>query len=216
MNKQKLLIAITVSILLIASLSSASPTNAGNYNRTNAANYADYWAHDRNSTYKNYGSGCSNCNDCTNFVSQALYNGGYPMRTGNWNTDSYFDWWFRTVLLVKQNSKTWSATDWFNVYVTQYPNEFQYVTSYSNLSTADFFLLDLNGDGSPDHARFVVGNGYTSTDQSDYTNGCGTNESIPSQTYTLLIDQHCVDRKHVAWNYNLPGSVGRWYYHVTW
>ena len=215
MLKAKSDVVIVVPLMLFVMLLSAIPVFASNYNRTNAAAYADNWAHDRNSAYKNYGTGCG-CEDCTNFVSQALYNGGYPMRTGSWNTESYFEWWFRTVLLVKQNSKTWSATDWFNVYVAQYPGEFQYVISYANLAKGDFFLLDLNGDGSPDHARFVVGNGYTSTDQGDYTDGCGVNNTIPSQTYTLLIDQHCVDRKHVAWNYNLPGSVGRWYYHVTW
>lgn len=103
--------ALIVVCVLLTMIFSASPTRAGSYNRTDAANYADNWAHGRNSSYKNYGSGCSNCNDCTNYVSQALYAGGYPMRTGNWNTDSYFEWWFRTVLLIKQNSKTWSATD---------------------------------------------------------------------------------------------------------
>ncbi|MEL7626523.1 MAG: amidase domain-containing protein [Anaerolineaceae bacterium] len=205
---------LSISIIILA-VFSVSTAIAGSYNRTNAVNYADTWAHDRNSAYKSYGSGCG-CTDCTNYVSQALYNGGYPMRTGNWNVDSYFEWWSRIYLFVKQNSKTWSATDWFNTYLAQFPSEFQYVTSYTSLSGGDFFLLDLTGDGIPDHARFVVGNGYTSTNQADYTNGCGSNEQIPPQVYTLLINQHCVDRKHVLWNYNLPSSTVRWYYHVTW
>ena len=81
--------------------------------------------------------------------------------------------------------------------------------------------MDLHGeeiddppDGIPDHARFVVGYGYTSTDQEDYTDGCGSNQTIPASTYGLLVDQHCVDRKHVIWNYGVQGGIGYWPFHV--
>lgn len=212
MRKIILITCIAVMALLLTTVG----VFASSYNRTNAANYAATWAHARNSNYPNYGSGCD-CTDCTNYLSQALNNGGYPLRTGSWNKDSYFEWWYRSPGSANDNSKTWSATDWFNVYVTQYPSEFQYISpSPSNFSKGDFFLLDLNGDGQPDHARFVMGNGYTSTNQADYTDGCGGNYSVPSQTYTLLVDQHCVDRANVAWDYRLPGGNIFWAYHVIW
>jgi hypothetical protein len=42
-----------------------------------------------------------------------------------------------------------------------------------------------------------------------------TTNPVPTSTYTLLINQHCIDRKHVAWNYNiLPGFHNPWYVRV--
>lgn len=189
------------------------------YNRVGAVNYADAWAHDRNSNYPNFGAGCG-CNDCTNYVSQALHNGGYPLRPGNWDENSVFEWWYRKVLLWYENSKTWSTTDWFNTYLFQYPDEFEFRSWPTELEAGDFFLMDLHGaniedppDGIPDHARFVVGYGFTSTNQEDYTDGCGGNLEIPPSTYGLLANQHCVDRKHVAWDYRIQG-IGLWPFHV--
>jgi hypothetical protein len=190
------------------------------YNRIGAIDYADNWAHDRNSNYPNYGTGCG-CNDCTNYVSQALHNGGLPLRTGNWDENSVFEWWYRKVLWWYENSITWSATPEFNTYLFQYPNDFEFWSWPTDLEGGDFFLMDLHGatlqdppDGIPDHARFVVGYGWTSTNQGDYTDGCGTNLTIPSSTYELLINQHCVDRKRVVWNYGVQGGVGFWPFHV--
>lgn len=155
-------------------------------------------------------------------MSQVLYEGDYPLRTGNWDPDNVLEWWYKKVLWWYENSKTWSATDWFNTYLFQYGGEFEYRSWPTELEEGDFFPMDLRGpnpsdppDGVPDHVRVVVGYGYTSSDQIDYTDGCGGNNSIPPTTYTLLINQHCVDRKHVAWNYNLPDSIGRWPFHVT-
>jgi hypothetical protein len=191
------------------------------YNRGGAINYADTWAHEpRNSNYPSFGTGCA-CNDCTNYVSQALHNGGYSLRTGNWDENSVFEWWYKKELWWYESSKTWRATDWFNTYLFQYPNEFELRSWPTELEGGDFFLMDLRGanpedppDGIPDHARFVVGNGWTSTNQEDYTDGCGANQPIPSSTYALLINQHCVDRKHVVWNYGVPSGVGYWSFHV--
>jgi hypothetical protein len=87
------------------------------------------------------------------------------------------------------------------------------------LPLGDFIAID-TGSGIPDHTRVIVGSGNTSTNQSDYTDGCGINKPIPVQKYTVLGDQHCIDRWHVAWDYNLilPNGqpMNRWYIHVTW
>jgi hypothetical protein len=215
-------IALIVALITILGLSGVIPhVYAASYNRGAAASYADQWAHARNSNYPNFGFGCS-CNDCQNLASQSLRAGGYPLRTGNYDPNSVFQWWYYwSSVWGWQNSKTWSASDWFNTYVAQYPGEFQVngVSSGSQLSQGDFIAID-TGSGIPDHTRVIVGSGNTSTNQSDYTDGCGINKPIPAQKYTILGDQHCIDRWHVAWDYNLilPNGqpMNRWYIHVTW
>lgn len=191
------------------------------YDRSAAVSYADQWAHDRNSNYPNYGDGC-NCDDCTNYLSQVLQNGNYPLRPGNYDKNSHFEWWYRDLIIGFDNSKTWSATDWFNSYAAQYPAEFEVNIPLNSLLGGDFILLDLHDndnvdlppDGKPDHARIVVGNGYTSTDPIDYTDSCGGSYTIPNSVNTLLINQHCPDRKHVAWDFNIDSSTSRWYIQV--
>jgi hypothetical protein len=165
--------------------------------------------------------------DCTNFASQVLRKGGYPLRTGNWNANSIYEWWYQWVSGYGYiNSKTWSATDWFNTYTAQYPAEFQPTCWPSCLQAGDLILLDLttnsnpgNGipDGLPDHARIVVStSGPISQDPADYTDGCGGSYTVPSPRTTTLINQHCTDRKRVAWDYRLPANTRGWGIHVTW
>jgi hypothetical protein len=187
------------------------------YNRVAAVAHADQFAHVRSSEYPNFGTGCA-CNDCTNYVSQSLHKGGLPLKTGSWDPNSPFEWWYKRVLWWWENSNTWSATDWFNTYLFQYPTEFELRSWPTELETGDFFILDLHGakledppDGIPDHVRFVVGKGYSSVDPADYA--CQQNP-IPQQTFGLLANQHCVDRKHVLWNYNLE-DFGNWSFHVV-
>ncbi|HMR99739.1 MAG TPA: amidase domain-containing protein [Anaerolineales bacterium] len=201
----------------------STPVNGYIYNRVAAVSYANTWAHEpRNTTYPlSNETGC-NCNDCTNYISQVLHNGGYPLRTGNFDENSYYEWWYRDPSqYFVSYSTTWSAANWFNVYISLYPNEFDTMSTVTALQEGDFILLDLRNndtnapfpDGKPDHGRVVVGYGNTSVNQSDYTDGCGNNSAIPSSEYTLLVNQHCTDRWHVAWDYNIE-DVPRWYIHV--
>ena len=143
------------------------------YDRVAAVSHADLFAHDRSGDYPNYGTGCE-CNDCTNYASQVLHKGNYPLRTGDWDPENVFEWWYKKVWWWYENSKTWSATDWFNTYLNQYPEEFEYVgwNDVYNLESGDIIIMDTREndddggppDGIPDHIRVVVGNGYTSTD----------------------------------------------------
>jgi hypothetical protein len=192
------------------------------YDRVAAVTHADNFAHGRSDEFpNNYGTGCD-CVDCTNFVSQSLYKGGIGLKTGNWDENSVYEWWYKAnyigpIFIGYTNSKTWSATDWFNTYLYQYTNQFELRSWPTQLESGDFFILDLQGstpgsppDGIPDHARFVVGYGNSSEDPADYT--CQS-DPIPTSTYGLLVDQHCVDRKHVAWDYRLS-NFGVWPFHV--
>lgn len=213
MQRIRLIIPIILATFALLALV-VHQISAGSYNRSVAVSYANSWAHGRNGSYPNYGSGCG-CNDCTNYISQVLHNGEYPLRTGNWDRNSIYEWWYRKVWWGYENSKTWSAADWLGRFAAQYV-DFEFRTSPVYLEGGDFFLLDLNRDGKPDHGRVVVGYGFTSTNQADYTDGCGTNYPIPRRTYTLLINQHCVDRWHVAWDYRLPSGIRIWSIHVRW
>jgi hypothetical protein len=179
------------------------------YDRTAAVSHAEAFAHGRSADYPNFGTGCS-CTDCTNYVSQALHKGGIQLKTGNWDDNSIHEWWYRKVLWWYENSKTWSATDWFNTYLFQNADEFEYRSWPTELESGDFFLMDLVPDGIPDHARFIIGEGNSSIDPSDYT--CTTNP-IPPSSFGLLANQHCVDRQHILWDYNAEG-VGVWPFHV--
>jgi hypothetical protein len=198
------------------------------YNRVAAVSHADQFAHGRSGDYPNYGTGCS-CNDCTNYASQVLHKGTYPLREGNWNANSPFEWWYKKVMWWYENSKTWSATDWLNTYIHQYrPEEFDVsagtmsTVDISELAGGDFIIMDTRDndeeegppDGIPDHVRIIVGYGLTSSNLEDY--GCRENPTVPSPIYTLLANQHCVDRWHIAWNYNLTEEYGLWLIHVKW
>lgn len=65
------------------------------YSRTNSASYAEQWWSTFNTFYKQFN------NDCANFVSQAMFAGGYPM---NFSTNN--PWWYQYD--PPENSQSWS------------------------------------------------------------------------------------------------------------
>lgn len=196
------------------------------YDRVAAVSYANDWARDRNPNYPlSNETGCG-CNDCTNYISQILHEGGYPLRVGHtWDADNKYEWWYRTNFFP-YNSKTWSATDWFYQYTKIYDAEFDTNVQWSDLEGGDFILMDLRNnetpnintpDGKPDHARVVIGEGDTSDNPIDYisytSNHCAINYNpVPPVETTLLVNQHCVDRKHVVWDYGIDFSVHNLFY----
>jgi hypothetical protein len=193
------------------------------YNRLAAVDHADAHAHDRSTEYPEFGTGCV-CDDCTNYISQSLHKGGLALKTGNWDPLSVFEWWYRPIyvgqLFIKwENSNSWSATPDFNTYLFQYLQEFEYMSWPTELEAGDFILMDLHGaslseppDGIPDHARFIVGYGFSSTEPADY--GCiDPPIQPPPATYGLLANQHCVDRKHVLWDFRIE-DIPVWPWHV--
>ena len=80
------------------------------YNRLAAVNYARKWALGRNPQFPNYGGGGGG-GDCSNFISQCLNAGGWPMVDG-WNRDK-FAWWAEK----DETSRTWSSAQWFGGYI---------------------------------------------------------------------------------------------------
>lgn len=163
------------------------------------------------------------------------------IETGNWDENNPEEWWYRNdTFFQPDHSKTWSATDWFYIYAFFYGHHLEISVDSDqepdlepNLDPGDFILLDLrdnddiNGapDGKPDHARVVVGHGDISQNEEDYITlrkgALGICETIinpvptPPDTQILLINQHCVDRKHVAWDYNVDPETRKFYIHIT-
>lgn len=207
-----------------------TPTPSGMYDRSAAVAYADEWAHSRNLSYPLWYTVQINCgcNDCTNYSSQVLHigliNGGYvdPLRTGNGTYDEtdLTQWWYTG----DEYSRTWAWTDWLYNYMRIYDTEFSFMANEELLEGGDFIFLDLRNnineeilipDGKADHMRVVVGNGSISLAAGDYS--CVDPTRIPTESEnTLLVNQHCVDRKHVAWDFNIDFNIHHvWYVHVT-
>jgi hypothetical protein len=201
MSKVKFFSMIVLFVIAVATISIPNhEVSAGVYNRTNAVAYADTWAKARNSAYPNYGTG-SDCVDCTNYISQVLNQGGLPQVPG---ANDVFHWYTYTDIFgAKFGSKSWAATDQFNVYATQFPAKFQQHNTIATLSAGDVFVMDLasNDFVGPDHARVIVGTGVIQEGD------------LIGQT-ALLANQHCTDRKRVRWNYNLPAGTSVWGWHV--
>jgi hypothetical protein len=208
---------LVVFVALALTLFITSGVLASSYDRDAGVAWIDAHAHDRPSDYPNYGTGTGNdCNDCTNYVNQMLDKGGYPQRPGT--NDALHRYAYKNI--VWRVSRTWYNTANFNVYRAKFtPAEFVTRASTTQLVKGDFFLMDLKGnitnepipDGKPDHARAIVGKGWTSTNPIDYGS-----DPVPPRQWTMLASQHCTDRWHVAWNYNVPSSVARWNIHVNW
>ncbi|WKZ36959.1 MAG: amidase domain-containing protein [Anaerolineales bacterium] len=188
------------------SVPTLTPPPSNGYNRPAAVAYADLWAHDRNEDYPNYGidSDGEQCNDCTNYISQILEAGGIPQIPGD---NDEFHWYtYQNIWGTWFGSKSWAATDWFNMHVSQFQTtRYEYYPDGpSGLSAGDFFLMDLptNPFQGPDHSRIIVGYG-------EVLEGDNLGEIM------LLASQHCVDRKRVRWDYNLPQNVLLWAWHVV-
>jgi hypothetical protein len=88
------------------------------YNRTAAANYASVWALHRNPMWVDDSSSAGGGGDCTNFVSQALFAGGWPMikaglaPNGSIRTGPY--WWAEMFNHNRrQRSKSWGSAEQF-------------------------------------------------------------------------------------------------------
>jgi len=150
-----------------------------------------------------------------------LHEGAIPLKTGNYDKRSVFEWWYRKTWYGEwENSITWSTTDWFNTYLHQYNDQFEIRNWPTELQAGDFFLMDLVGaeggdtppDGVPDHARFIIGEGTSTEDPAEYTCLKGANP-VPTPVYGLLANQHCVDRANINWEFRIEG-YSLWSIHV--
>ena len=154
----------------------ASPNSAASYTRYGARGYAEQWALNFNSNYKHLSS------DCTNFVSQAMHDGGeYPMQfqSPKWYMERH--WWGWTW------SNSWTVIgDLINfVYAENWGYGYCVSPGYSSSAWyGDIITYDWNGDGIWDHASMET-----------VYNGHDPNSGV----YGDLVDQHTTNRKHAIW-----------------
>jgi hypothetical protein len=173
---------------MAAALSASLPAAA--YNGQGAASYADSWALGRNANYPSFGA------DCTNFVSQAMHQGGgysYIGRNGSTTDDTL--WWvsWNSVLGFRW-SRSWSvAQNNFNFLYSTYPGGWGQGTAPGSASyywtpaavvTGDLLYYDWQSDGWLDHVAMQVGWG---TDPTSRWSG-------------NYVDQHSNDRLHAFWS----------------
>jgi cell wall-associated NlpC family hydrolase len=163
------------------------------YNGAAAAAYADSWVQNgqtlQNPNYPDYG-----VIDCTNFVSQALAAGGYPMQGFGQDKTKYTNWWLDHNVFGFSNSFSWSvAPDLLNMLYYDSPggsplayrSPSQQGPGYrSGGATGDVIFYDWGVGEGVSHVTIQVGYG---TDPVSHWTGD-------------LVDEHSSDREHAFWS----------------
>ena len=188
------------------------------YNRGDAVWYADYFALSRNSGYPSYSA------DCTNFVSQALFYGGYPfVGTPNYWSNSTDDnqWWGNENYVIGYWFRTYSwsvAPDQYQFQMNHYPggwleevvtpSDTDYWSFYDNqyMIGGDLLFFDWGQGEGMSHVAIQVYPGYSQYEQPGV------------QWWGDLSDQHTNDRYHSSWshtevNYDWPTTT-IWEVHI--
>lgn len=135
-------------------------TNSEGLNYIKAINYAEKWtdAEHKDSMNPKYPIYSDNC---TNFVSQALYEGGLPTTGTGLLTDIYDPTaWNYSVMGTTKATHTWGGAENNFVYMKDSSRSFSY---YESSDAADhawegsIIYGDWNNDGKMNHAMYVVG-----------------------------------------------------------
>ncbi|WP_257458443.1 amidase domain-containing protein [Archangium lipolyticum] len=137
----------------VAELSKFSPLTAdgesslkqgvASYNYSAMVSYATTWAYGRNPAYRSFS------NDCTNFISQAMYAGGWSMVEGWYQSSSV--WWYSSL----NQSYTWAGAHNWYFFATGSGR----TTTLSNvwyLALADVLQMDFERDNNINHTMIVT------------------------------------------------------------
>jgi cell wall-associated NlpC family hydrolase len=217
MNVRKMQLFMSGAFVIVSGTLIPITAASASYNGVAAANYANSWAMSENTNYA-YFSG----DDCTNFVSQAMVNGTYPVTRGWWQTTSYFyndtfnayngNYYLETTDGREESISATVAIDLYQNF--QSSPDATYVGSYSyaadgappkympsKITKGDVLFFDWTGSGIS-HANMMVGSG---TDSGGYVGD--------------WIDQHSTDRFQEYWvmietNPNWQ-QENIWYYHLS-
>lgn len=136
------------------------------YNREIAVNYAEKWWNGRNQKFPTFQD------DCSNFISQCLYAGGFPMTSSRDRTKG---WWQNGISW----SFSWSVAHAFMLYLESSPYT-KKVPDVKMLELGDIICLDFEGDGRFNHSLII-----TDFDEK--------NEP--------LVNAHSYDSQHRNWRY---------------
>jgi hypothetical protein len=131
-----------------------------NLNRPAIAEYATRYYRSYNTRYR------TDANDCTNFASQCMYAGGWPMVSGFYQYDSA--WWYNfSAFTSPYHSYTWGGAH--NFYLFTYTRPRGVIAQYfSQMKVGDILQVDWNDaagrdtpDGHIDHTMVVTAKSST-------------------------------------------------------
>jgi Putative amidase domain len=120
------------------------------YRGADAGFYAWYWAFGYNSSYRTFQ------NDCTNFVSQALYNGGWLFKHFRRDYKNWGLWWYDAY--GTQNTgqtRSWTQARALEYFIWNSGRGYN-TTSICDLDYGDVVVVDWENNGSIDHAMVVT------------------------------------------------------------
>ncbi|MFH8609826.1 amidase domain-containing protein [Streptomyces sp. NPDC018029] len=123
-----------------------SGKTAGSYDYAAMARYAEKYWYNYNPSYRKFnGAG----GDCTNFVSQALYAGGWKAVPGS--AYDYRNWWYDAT----KQSTSWVGVNelaWFTLSNRRAPN----LANVYQMDVGDVLQVDFDKNGSKDHTMMVT------------------------------------------------------------
>lgn len=91
-------------------------------------------------------------NDCTNFVSQALYAGGWPMDWGFYRSSN--NWWYN--FTQKGQTFTWAGAENWSRFAPKRTTNYRYTSQFM---ASDILQLDFRQDGNMNHSMIVTAKG---------------------------------------------------------
>jgi len=115
----------------------------------NMAAYARTWALGRNPAYRSFGT------DCTNFISQAVYAGGWAMVSGWYQSNDA--WWYNDL----NQSYTWAGAENWYWFATGSGRTYV-LSNVWYMGIADVLQLDFERDNVINHSMMVT---YTTSDE---------------------------------------------------
>jgi hypothetical protein len=114
------------------------------YNRERAVSYANTYWNSYNPAFRFFAT-----DDCTNYISQCLYAGGFPMELSK---DPGKGWWYRKGQPDKW-SYSWAVAHSFHWYLSR---KAQSVSQVEELQLGDIICYDFEGDGRWNHSGIVT------------------------------------------------------------
>ena len=144
------------------------------YDRERVRQYAERWWNDYHPKFKKFEV------DCTNFVSQCLLAGGFPMQGGERRDEG---WWYRGNGGEDDNwSYSWAVAHSLHWYLAggRTPIPVWEVQHPQELAIGDVVCYDWSGGGKWEHTTIVTGHGA---------------DGMP------LVNAHTVNSRHRLWSY---------------
>ena len=124
----------------------AAVSAAASYNYPAMANYATTYWKNYNGAYRRM------TQDCTNFISQAMYAGGWAMKSGWYQSNS--SWWYNS---LNQSYPWGGAENWYWFATGQ--GRTYILSNVWSMGLADVLQLDFDRDNIIDHTMLVTVSG---------------------------------------------------------